>query len=190
MVVVRGVASRQRHVPTVSGVTGPHQQVDVASSAVGSSGRIAVDQNWHRCRALHHDRPRLVHLQALVSLVVSLPDQDGSGVAVSHVAQSIVAADVPSADGDSGSFPGSDLQPLLGSALPGVQRQGACRVSRDILRVQSRDLGHSHLLLDHLVLLGADMHSLRVRVLVHHAARRHEAAVDCQVAKHVRAHSL
>ena len=74
----------------------------------------------------------------------------GSGVAVSHVAQSIVAADVPSADGDSGSFPGSDLQPLLGSALPGVQRQGACRVSRDILRVQSRDLGHSHLLLDHL----------------------------------------
>ena len=190
MVVVRGVARRQRHVAAVAGVAGPHQKVDVAPRPVGAPSRVAVDQNRHRRRALHHDSPRLVHLQPLVSLVVPLPDEDGRRVAIPRLIHGGVAAGVAPADGDSGRLPRSDLQPLLGSTLPGVKRQGARRVVRDILRIQSRDLRDSHLLLDHLVLLGADVHPLRVRVLVHHAARRHEAAVHRQVAEHVRPHRL
>ena len=190
VVIICGISGCQRHVAAVSSVAGAYEKVDVASGAVGSASRVAVDQDRHRRRALHQECARLVDLEPFVGLVVTLPDQDGRRVAVPHLARGIVTSHVAPADRDSGRLPWSDLQPLLGAALSGVQRQCARGVAGDVFRVQTGDLGDAHLLLDHLVLLRADVHALRVCVLIHHAARRDEAAVHGQITKHVCSHRL
>mmetsp|Transcript_6237 Transcript_6237/g.25842 ORF Transcript_6237/g.25842 Transcript_6237/m.25842 type:complete len:451 (+) Transcript_6237:1040-2392(+) len=182
---VHGVAGRQRHVAAVPGVAGPDQHVDVAAGVIGTARRVGVDQNWHGRRSLHQDCSCAVHLQALVSLVVALSQEQRRLVAGTVGGIVILAT-----DGDVLSLPRTDLNPLVTAALARVKSQRARGGSRSIFGVQTRDLWHTRLFLDDQVLLLAHVHALCVRVLEHHAVCRHEAAVHSQITKNIRAHSL
>ena len=182
---VHGVAGGQRHVAAVPGVAGPDQHVDVAAGVIGTARGVGVDQNWHGRRSLHQDCSSAVHLQALVSLVVALSQEQRR-----LVAGTIGGVVVLATDGDVLSLPRPDLDPLVTAALARVKSQRARRGRRHIFSVKTRDLWHTRLFLDDHVLLLADVHALRVGVLEHHAVCRHEAAVHSQITKNICAHCL
>ena len=167
------------------GVAGPDQHVDVAAGVIGTARGVGVDQNWHGRRSLHQDCSSAVHLQALVSLVVALSQEQRR-----LVAGTIGGVVVLATDGDVLSLPRPDLDPLVTAALARVKSQRARRGRRHIFSVKTRDLWHTRLFLDDHVLLLADVHALRVGVLEHHAVCRHEAAVHSQITKNICAHCL